>query len=167
MTMQAAEARLTQMMQEHGVYLKRMCFLHLRDESLAEDAVQETFLKAYRGMADFRGESSERTWLTRIAINTCRDLLRATWFKLVDPRATLERVPAQENAPEADDTVLLAVMRLPAKSREVILLRHYQNLSLKEISEALDLGIPTVSSRLLRAREMLRKKLKGWYFDEE
>ncbi|NLB39435.1 MAG: sigma-70 family RNA polymerase sigma factor, partial [Clostridiales bacterium] len=147
--------------------LKRMCCAYLRDRALAEDAVQETFLKAYSGMADFRGESSERTWLTRIAINTCRDLRRATWFKLVDPKATLERVPAQDNAPEADDTVLLAVMRLPAKSREVILLRHYQNLSLKEISEALDLGIPTVSSRLLRAREMLRKKLKGWYFDEE
>ncbi len=163
----AAEARLTNLMREHGVYLKRMCFLHLRDEALAEDAVQETFLKAYRALDQFRGDSSERTWLTRIAINTCRDFRRATWFKLVDPRATLDAIPAEADQPDTDDTVLLEVMRLPAKYREVILLRHYQDLSLKEIADALSTGVPTISSRLSRARNLLKKKLKGWYFDEE
>jgi RNA polymerase sigma factor (sigma-70 family) len=161
------EAALKRLMQEHGVYLKRMCFLHLRDEALAEDAVQETFLKAYRALDSFRGDSSERTWLSRIAINTCRDFRRAAWFKLVDPKAVLDAIPAPEGEPDADDTVLLAVMRLPQKYREVVLLRYYQNLSLREISEALSMPVPSVSSRLLRARNMLKSKLKGWYFHEE
>lgn len=154
-------------MRTYGTYLMRMCFLYLRDEAMAEDAVQETFLKAYRAMEGFRGDSSERTWLTRIAINTCRDFRRAAWFRLIDPRASLDSVPLAEDGPQADDTVVLAVMRLPAKYREAVLLRHYQNLSLREIGEILHMPVPSVSSRLLRAREMLRSKLKGWYFDED
>ena len=58
--------------------LLRTCFLYLRDRTLAEDAVQETFLKAYRSLASFRGECSEKTWLMKIAMNTCCDLRRAT-----------------------------------------------------------------------------------------
>ena len=57
--------------------LLRTCFLYLRDRTLAEDAVQETFLKAYRSLASFRGECSEKTWLMKIAMNTCCDLRRA------------------------------------------------------------------------------------------
>ena len=60
-----------------------------------------------------------------------------------------------------------AVMALPLKYREVILLRYHHDLPLKEIAQALGTGISTVSSRLIRAREQLGESLKGWYFDEE
>ena len=60
------------MVAEWQLPLLRLCFVQLHDKAMAEDAVQETFLKAYRGLDAFRGESSVKTWLTRIAINTCR-----------------------------------------------------------------------------------------------
>ena len=72
--------------------LLRTCYLYLRDRQLAEDAVQETFLKAYRSLPAFRGDSSEKTWLMRIAVNTCRDLYRSEWlgssYSRPDPHAS-------------------------------------------------------------------------------
>ncbi|NLX83049.1 MAG: sigma-70 family RNA polymerase sigma factor [Clostridiales bacterium] len=165
---QVMETELRRLMQEHGAYLKRLCFLYLKDESLAEDAVSETFLKLYRALPDFRGESSEKTWISRIAINTCRDFRRAAWYKLVDLSAALERIQSlQDELSLRDDTVISAVMALPRKYKEPVLLRYYQNLSLKEVGEALNLSVSTTSTRLIRARNMLKNKLKGWYFNEE
>lgn len=73
--------------------LLRTCFLYLRDRTLAEDAVQETFLKAYRSLASFRGECSEKTWLMKIAMNTCCDLRRAHRLRSIDPRRIPELLP--------------------------------------------------------------------------
>ena len=73
--------------------LLRTCFLYLRDRALAEDAVQETFLKAYRSLASFRGECSEKTWLMKIAINTCCDLRRAHRLRRIDPCRIPELLP--------------------------------------------------------------------------
>ena len=68
------QAALERLMAQYGTALLRMCCLYLRDYSLAEDAVQETFLKAYARLDTFRGDCSEQTWLMKIAINTCRDM---------------------------------------------------------------------------------------------
>lgn len=84
------EEKLESLMATYGTQVKRLCCLYLRDASLAEDAAQETFIKAWRSLASFRGESSERTWLMRIAVNTCRDALRTSWFRRLD-RALLRR----------------------------------------------------------------------------
>lgn len=73
--------------------LLRTCFLYLRDRALAEDAVQETFLKAYRSLASFRGECSEKTWLMKIAMNTCCDLRRAHRLRRIDPRRIPDLLP--------------------------------------------------------------------------
>lgn len=162
------EERITRMMDEHGRYLKRLCFLYLKDLSLAEDAVQETFMKAYGALDNFRDESSEKTWLVRIAVNTCRDHLRSAWFKRVDRRVTLETIPEPSTNPAMPDpTVMTRIMALPRKHREVILLRYYQEMEISDI--ALALGIPegTVKSRLSRAKDKLYQTLERWYFDEE
>lgn len=71
------QAELTRMMQTYGTQLLRLCTLYLKDRMLAEDAVQETFVRAWR--ADFRQECSEKTFLTRIAINICKNYLRTPW----------------------------------------------------------------------------------------
>jgi len=71
------QAELTRMMQTYGTQLLRLCTLYLKDRMLAEDAVQETFVRAWR--ADFRQECSEKTFLTRIAINICKNHLRTPW----------------------------------------------------------------------------------------
>ena len=68
------EERISQMIKTYEKDLLRLCRVYLKEESLAEDAMQETFIKAYKNLHTFRGESSEKTWLFRIAINVCRDM---------------------------------------------------------------------------------------------
>jgi RNA polymerase sigma-70 factor (ECF subfamily) len=140
--------------------LMRMSFAFLKDAALAEDAVQETFVKAYQAMASFRGDSSEKTWLMRIAINTCRNIRRDSWFRFVDRNVTLETLHMQVASNE-DRALIKSVMSLPYKQREVVLLYYYQGLSFQEISETLDVAISTVSTRLKKAYERLRCEMEG------
>ena len=168
MTPSERRERLTRMMQTHGDAIFRMCCLHLRDVHLAEDATQEAFLKAYRHLEAFRGDCSEATWLTGIAINVCRDFLRTAWLRRVDRSADLSQLPdcAQQAPAFRDSTVLTEVMRLPAKLREVILLRFYREMTIQETADALHIGISTVKQRQRKAGDILRRQLKEWY-DEE
>ena len=76
----------------HGTQIKRFCTLQLRDAALAEDAAQEVFVKAWKGLASFRAECGEKTWLTRIAVNTCRDYQRTGWFRFMDRSLTPEEL---------------------------------------------------------------------------
>ena len=161
------EEELERMMAAYGDSMMRMCYLYLRDVSLCEDAVQEAFLKAYRAMDSFRGESSEKTWLMRIAINVCRDFQRTPWYRFTDRWVKPEDLKGSSEPEMGDDTVSGAIMALPAKYKDVIVLRYYQGLSIKEIAQVLSLPPSTVSTRLSRARERLHSQLKGWYFDEE
>ena len=159
--------RLTELMREHGNAIFRMCYMHLHDVQLAEDAAQETFLKAYRHLGSFRGECSEKTWLTGIAINVCRDLLRMAWLRRVDRSVDISLLPECAQADEyRDPTVLTQVMQLPAKLREVILLRFYQEMSIKETADALHIGVSAVKARQKKAGDILRRQLKEWY-DED
>ncbi len=167
--MQADHAReaIVRLMDQHGHVLLRMCALYLKDAQLAEDAVQETFLKAWRKLDGFRDESSEATWLTRIAINVCRDMLRTGWFRRIDRNVDILLLPECAQADEyPDKTVLTEVMGLPAMLREVVLLRYYQGMTLKETADALRIGVSTVKQRQHKANQILRKRLKEWYFDE-
>ena len=162
-----SRAEITRLMNQYGSSLLRMCILYLKDASLAQDAVQETFLKAYRHWNDYRGEAAEQTWLTSIAINVCRDTLRTAWFKHQNRRISLDTLPERSaEFPFPDDTVLNEVMRLPTKYREVVLLRYYREMKLKECAHALGLPEGTVRSRLNRANRILRDRLKEWYYDE-
>ena len=162
-----SEETLERMIRENEISLKRLCYLYLHDRTLAEDAVQETFLKAYRFLKDFRGEANERTYLTRIAINTCRDILRGGWFRHMDRRVTPEELPARWEADPYHREVAAAVMNLPRKLREVILLYYYRGLNMQEIAEMLNITQPAVTGRLKRAREKLKTELKGGGIDEE
>ena len=147
---------------QHQTSLLRLCYVQLQDQALAEDAVQETFLKAYKGFDSFRGDSSEKTWLTRIAVNTCRDFQRGGWFKHTDRRVTPDMLPVGTVQPDTEDLDLsLAVMKLPRKMREAILLYYYQDMSTEEIAETLGIAQSSVSNRLRRGREKPRKLLEG------
>lgn len=153
----AQDQRLKSWIDQYQSMLLKTCYLYLHDAALAEDAVQETFIKAYRGMNHFHGECADRTWLTQIAINTCRDMLRGSWFQRIDRKVTPDELPEQ-SVPDHAENILLAaeVMNLPRKLREVIILYYYQNMEGIEIAEALHISQPAVSTRLKRAREKLR-----------
>lgn len=156
------EQTLERLVVQYQTELLRMCFLYLRDAELARDAVQETYLKAFRSLDSFRGDSGEKTWLIRIAINTCRDMHRSAWFRHTDRRVTPEMLPVNSgNVEEKDEDVLLAVMALPIKLRETVLLYFYQNMNVKEIAEMLKLSSSAVSARLNRAKKKLRAALEG------
>ena len=142
--------------------LLRTCFLYLRDRALAEDAVQDTFLKAYRSLASFRGECSEKTWLMKIAMNTCCDLRRAHRLRSIDPRRIPELLPqAAEPFAPAEEELVTQVIQLPRKLREVILLYYYQDMTVTEIAVSLGISQSSVSGRLKRARGKLRTLLEG------
>ncbi len=150
-----------QLVSEYQSQLRRLCCVLLKDVHLAEDAVQETFLKAYRSMGRFRNDSSERTWLTRIAVNTCRDLMRSRWFRHIDRSVRIEDLSEPEAPADPEDTGLYeTILQLPAKQREVVLLYFYQNMTMQEISDILQISVSNVSRRLESARKTLRKKLE-------
>lgn len=146
-----------QLVAQYQTALLRMCCLYLRDKTLAEDAVQETFIKAWRGMDRFRGDSSEKTWLMRIAINTCRDMNRSGWLRFMERRFTPEDLP-EPVAPiaEKEEELVKAIMQLPLRLREVTLLYYYQGMTTQEAAESLGIAQASVSGRLKRAREKLR-----------
>lgn len=156
------QEHLTALMEEYEKELLGVCCAYLRDIHLAEDAVQETFLKAYRAMSCFRGECSEHTWLMRIAINTCRDMRRSAWLRYVDRSVTLDSLP-EPAAPAADHSldVTRAIMGLPRKEMEVMLLYYYQGMTVTDIGQALSLSVSAVSGRLTRGRKRLQSLLKG------
>ena len=147
--------------------LLRTCYMYLRDQEQAKDAVQETFFKAYRNLGAFRGESADKTWLMKIAINTCRDMRRTGWFLHMDRRMTPEMLPeASVPFEEIEEGLIVEVMNLPLRLREVVLLYYYQNMDTNEIAQTLGIARSSVSGRLQRARKKLREILEGTDSDE-
>lgn len=157
----ALEPDMDLMVRQYGDSLLRVCILYLRDVPLAEDAVQETFLRAFRSYASFRHECSTRTWITGIAINVCRSMLRSAWRRRVNVTDTIEHMGKSYEMP--DHTVTEAVMNLPAKQREAVVMHYIEGMKIREIADILGIPLQTVSSRLNRARESLRAELKEWY----
>ena len=155
------DEKLEVLVDKYQISLLKVCFTFLHDRSLAEDAVQETFIKAYQSLDSFRGYSSEKTWIFRIAMNTCRDMLRTRWFRFVDRRIDLSQLPEQSVPTEnGDKEIMESVMALPVKLREVILLCSLEGMTTYEAAESLGITQQAVSGRLKRAKEKLRKELK-------
>ena len=156
------EALLTAWVDRYSDSLLRMCFISLRDWALAEDALQETFIKAWRAMPQYEHSPirNERAWLSRIAVNVCRDLRRSRWMRHVDAAQALETLPPSQLAVEPEDrTLLLDILAMPEKYRQVLILYHYQRLTMREVAQVLGADVSTVHARLKKAEGMLRREL--------
>lgn len=159
--------RFERLVNQFQASLLRTCYMYLRDQEQAEDAVQETFFKAYRNLGAFRGESAEKTWLMKIAVNTCHDMRKTGWFRHMDRRVTPEMLPeASVPFQEFEEGLIVEVMNLPLRLREVVLLYYYQNMDTNEIAQTLGIARSSVSGRLQRARKKLREILEGTDSDE-
>ena len=146
--------------------LKR-CFVYLRDMELARDALQESFLKAYRSLDSYQGSASEKTWLTRIVINTCKDFRRSAWFRIGRQAVSADSLPLSVPPPDVVHMDLMtAIMKLPVKNREVILLKYQQGLNNEEIARVLQLTPMAVSKRMRQAYAKLKLTLEGGNPDE-
>ena len=137
MAIKINEELFKKLVTQYGNSILRMCYMYLKDYQLAEDVTQETFLQVWNKYETFENKSSEKTWITRIAINRCKNCMRASWFK----RISIEELPEifENDSSEMilnKGTISLKIMKLPQKYREVILLYYYQELSVKEISAA-------------------------------
>lgn len=161
-TQQQAVPDIERMMHQYGDYLLRTAFTYLKDYQAAEDAVQETFINVYRHYGGFRGECSEKTWITRIAINICKTMLRKQKPMPPDTLEALENLPDDngEAFDEDQNQLMAAVMDLPQKYKDVVMMFYYQDLNTYEIARILNISENGVSSRLSRARAMLKQSVE-------
>jgi RNA polymerase sigma-70 factor, ECF subfamily len=143
----------------------RLCYRYLNNHEDANDAAQDAFLRAYRAIGRFRGDSAFSTWLYRIAVNTCLNFRAARKpagselpDSLVDPR------PGAQATVETDERsrrVREAVSRLPDKQRATVILKVYHDLTHKEVAGILGATVGTVKANLFHALGNLKKSLDG------
>ena len=148
---------------------------YVRDPHMSMDVAQEAFIKAYRGLGNFRGDSAFYTWLYRIAINTAKNYLVSKNRRMPDSDIdaqeaeqytsadALREVATPENEMLKDEihvTVMDAISALPEDLRVAISLRELEGMSYEEIAEVMECPIGTVRSRIFRAREAIEKELK-------
>jgi RNA polymerase sigma-70 factor (ECF subfamily) len=148
---------------------------YVRDPTEAMDVAQEAFIKAYRALPTFRGDSAFYTWLYRIAINTAKNYLVAARRRPVDYDLDVqdpEQYDLQVRLKDTDtpegllltneiqQTVEKAIGQLPEDLRTAIILRELEGMSYEEIAQAMDCPVGTVRSRIFRAREAIAKRLQ-------
>ena len=161
-TQEERDAKFRYIVKTYQEELLRLCYCCLQDRMLAEDAVQETFIKVYRKLDSLRPDLNEKAWLYKIAMNCSRDILRNVWFKRINRSMTPDMMPDPAQAPPSEEAIDLnrAITSLNQKQREVILLRYYQGFSETEISNILGLSQSSVAGRLKRAKEQLHLLLQ-------
>ena len=155
------EQGLIDLYQREYATVYRVCYSHLKDSFAIEDAVQETFLRAWTKAPVFTSESHEKGWLVRTASNICKDILKSAWRKKTTVGDTFKQIDTQ-----ATDTTLETVLSLPNKYKSVVYLYYYEGYSAAEIAEGLGMPASTVRNRLSQARKLIRTRLGG-DFDEE
>ena len=148
--------RLENMVSKYENTLFRTALAILGDRAGAEDAVQDTFLRYLEKRPNFAGEDHEKAWLLRVTANRASDLFRSPWRRRVPLEAVWEEAAPPQDGP--GETVA-AVLALPAKLRIVVHLFYYEELSVAQIAELLNMREGAVKTRLSRARALLRRNM--------
>ena len=162
-TEEERERELIRLMQTYGDSVKRMCCIYLRELGAAEDAAQDTFIKAFSHIdALLSGDiRNEKAWIMRIAINTCKDLLRSSWIRRFDRRRAIEELPLSFMPAHEESLALTqAICALPPKLKELVLLHYYQDLNLRTCAQILGISAATATRRLRQAQQTLRHELE-------
>jgi RNA polymerase sigma-70 factor (ECF subfamily) len=156
------------------LYKKKVYYLALDytgNHHDAEDMSQEVFMKAFASIKDFRGDSKVSSWLYRITVNTCLDRARRKPLQLVElNEEVIQSQPHSKTNPEQEihrkrtkERIDAALQQLPPKQRSIFVLRHYNELSLKDIAEVLGVAEGTVKAQLFRAIKKLQKELSPFH----
>jgi RNA polymerase sigma-70 factor (ECF subfamily) len=149
------DQQFTLFYERHVAMVYRVCFAYLKASAPTEDAVQETFIKAWRQAPQFESEAHETGWLVKTASNLCKDILKSWWRRKVgldpDPDSC-------ENL--GIDNTLLAILALPDKYKAAVYLYYYEGYRSAEIAQILGRTNSTVRSYLSEARTLLRLELE-------
>ena len=166
-TYQSAQMVVERLIEDYGQDVLKIAYLYVKDQQLAEDIFQEVFYKVMKNYHKFEHLSSEKTWLIRITINTCKDLLRTSWLRRVTTFGTLEEQnqtqyeqPFDMTQSESNNELYEMIMKLPQRYKEVILLFYHEDFSYDEMAKILNIPKGTVQSRLARGREKLKKMME-------
>ena len=164
---QTPEQLLEELVRDHLDAVYRVAYSVVRDSALAEDVSQDAILKAWRALPTFRGESSLRSWVLRITHNTAISTLRKRREELRDPDLLPERETMSTTEHQVVDRMSVdafeeALNQLDELSRSIVVLLEIEGLSYDEISEMLEVPLPTVKTRLLRSRRVLAAALEDW-----
>jgi RNA polymerase sigma-70 factor, ECF subfamily len=154
---------------EYNDDVYRLIFTYVKKKEVAEDLVQDVFIKCYKNIDNFKGNSSVKTWIMSIAINQSKDYLRSAYSRYVYLSDKISSL-VKGNTKTPEDLVLedygkhcltKEILNLPLKYREVIYLYYFQELKIKEIAVVLGVNENTMKSRLSRAKELVKKNLQG------
>ena len=163
----------SELVRVHAQGVRNVIYRMCGDGQLAEDAAQETFIRAWLNLSNYRPQTPLRNWLYRIAVNAGTDMLRKEKRILPDNIEDLHLTdgrPSPESSVSQQERAKLvqnAILSLPEASRAVLVLREYEELPYQEISSTLDIPIGTVMSRLNYARKLLKEKLEHKLFQVE
>ena len=162
--------RLEAWVAEYSDAVLRTCYMYLADRALAEDALQDTFLKVWRNMKSFEGRngSSVKTWIIRIAINTCKNYRSSAWHRRIDTSKIIEELPPSITGVTDDSrSMFLEVMQLPDKLKQVVILYYDHGMNMAEIGAILKISRSAVQHRLKKAYALLRIQMEGSDIDEK
>ena len=166
----------TLLVERYGDLVHDLVYRMIGDAVRAEDIAQDAFVKGYLSLRDFRGESRFSTWVCRIAINRCRDLLRRARREVLMPDGEpplSESVDAGETPAaalerrEREEVLRRALARLPLKYREAVVLRHIEGMQFREVGRLLGIAAGAAKVRTFRGREMLRRLLEREGFRDD
>lgn len=155
---------LNKIMDAHGGHLIKMAFFYLRDREMAKDIVQDVFLSFYTS-SNYEERGTLRAYLTKMTVNRCKDHLRSWSFRnLLFSHDWVETIHKQQDPlilNEERAELAITILKLPMKYREIIIFYYYEEYKIKEIAAFLELSENTVKSRIVKARKLLREKLKS------
>ena len=161
------------LMRQYGNDVLRTAYMYVKDIHTAEDIFQDVFIKVNQKLSTFEGNSSIKTWIIRITINTCKDYLKSAWNRRVVPMMDYQEdaiiSESDYDEVEKQDTKELikkSVLSLPAKYKDVVLCVYFQDMTITEAAQALNIAEGTAKSRLSRARQRLKSILEGRISDE-
>ncbi len=170
------EAAYRNLLENYRGALYNLLFKMVRNKEETEDLVQEAFMKAFKALPSFNEEYAFSTWLYKIAINNCIDHMRKKKLKTYSINKPVQskdgeldrEFPDTSMSPdksilseERSNIIESAIDELPENYKTAIIMRHSEEKSYEEISKILNIPLGTVKARIFRAREMLKKKLKG------
>lgn len=154
-----SEEAVNRAIENYASTVKRICFIHLKNEADTEDICQTVFLKYAMNDKVFDSEAHEKAWIIRVTINACKDLLKSFFRKHT---VSLDAYVEQRGVVDAAHSeVLEAVLALPEKYRRVIYLHYYEGYPAADIAEILRINVNTVYTQLTRAKTLLRNELGG------